>query len=328
MLGRYKIKLNGKVIGTSDEPPYLIIDEPINNKNSKTDFKKLQVSIPDKLKNYKDFRYTTDFNTFKLIIENKTFRSTSLQSAKLNDQFEKQRVGVESFAGGRFITCFSHYEKEQEYMWKNYGDTDHPENNVQLVFKNFALNFDECFYTDFVWLNNCSEKLFCNSTDYWNLVKRCTFPILDSVPEGCTINNCVKEIKVIDVEYLPEDNDAFTQDYSGNVNLHFGHSDITGINVKGYDPTKLGFQKTNKWKKEHETRILSILRGQENVEWDYIDLRLKDEIFRDMQIIMNPWEKDGFEENLMAVIRDSDLDDVIKKSITVRPSSAKGQINL
>ena len=49
------------------------------------------------------------------------------------------------------------------------------------------------------------------------------------------------------------------------------------VEMKCYDTTVLGKQKSDPWDYEKETRIMSVLSLPYNRNWEYLDLRLKPE---------------------------------------------------
>ena len=296
----------------------ITIDNPLKDGQ---DLRKLRINISDNVKKYKTLSYTTDISTLKLIFKNKTFRSTSLSSAKLNDPTEKERAGIEECAHGRFITCFSHADHEQINMWSMYGNANNPVENVTLVFQNFASSedhFKECIHTDYVLLNNCSERLYCKSDEYWNAIKRKALPICETAPAGYKLDTCINHIAVFDIEYLPASSDSFHHSYSTQTSL--------GTSVK--DTSKLGFQKINLWDCETETRIMSVFENQEIDSYPYVDLSLKDNIFRGLTIILNPWEEPGLLESVKKCIDKLEVSQDVKDSIVVKSSAVKGEVNL
>ena len=98
---KLKIKLQGLSIEADLSDASFILGEPIGqNANAGG----LNINISEGTKQYDVMGYTTDLNTMRLIFQNKTFRSSNLTNANLNDTMEKQRVGVCEFASSRFCS--------------------------------------------------------------------------------------------------------------------------------------------------------------------------------------------------------------------------------
>ena len=318
---KLKIKLPGISIDADLSDASFILGEPIGQRSN---IRELNVNIAEETKQYDVMGYTTDLNTMRLIFQNKTFRSSSLSNANLNDAMEKQRVGVSEFASSRFIVCFAHTHQECVPFWMYYGK-DIREEKVLLQFRNFAVNFEDCVRIDFAKVKN--DKLcFFKSPGY-----------------GVTINSqwhtdttqydlraCIDSISVLDVEYISPDSAIFTEDNSGQADIDFGH--VTGqenavVKLKGFNPTVLGKQKSNPWEYEKETRILCTLSNPTFKEWDYIDLQLHSEMFRNLRIILSPWDDGSLRKQVEEIISSSDLPSDIIASIVVEDSALKGTLN-
>lgn len=178
------------------------------------------IHIDDKLKQYDCMGYTTDIGTMRLIFQNKTIRSTSLANPRLNDEKDKERLGVTEFASGYFVTCFTHTNQENSYFWNNYGK-DVKENIVLLQFKNFASNFKDCINTDFARVKN-NKICFFYSRGYEGAVNNRK----EFEESKYDIDNCINVVEVFDVEYKSNKSKELTQDYSGKAHLHLDK--ITG----------------------------------------------------------------------------------------------------
>ena len=186
---------------------------------------------------------------------------------------------------------------------------------MQLVFKNFSNFFSDAIYLDHCLISGEKKALFKS--------KELNFT------EDCDKRNWIDSIEMIDVEYLPVDDEVFTKDFSGQANIHFG-SDTTEpfFTSKQYLPECLGRQKSSAWEDEKESRILCCLYVQDFKDWSFIDLRLKEEIFRDMSIIMNPWADPSFEQEIRNIIVNSPISNPIKSSITIQHSCEEGKIQI
>lgn len=284
----------------------------------------LNINVDDKTKEYDVMGYTTDLNTMRLIFQNKTFRSSSLSNANLNDTMEKQRVGVSEFAGSRFITCFAHTRQESVPFWMYYGK-DVRKDKVLLQFRNFAADLESCIRLDFAKIKD--DKLcFLGSSRYGTAIN--SQWTTDTAQYD--LRACIDTISVFDVEYVSPDSPVFTEDNSGQADIDFSH--ITGqeeavVKLQGYNPTVLGKQKSNPWEYEKETRILCTLSNPTFSEWDYIDLQLYDEIFRGLRIILSPWDDGTLREKVKEIISSSGLSSEIIDTITIEDSVLKGTLN-
>ena len=117
-----KISFGGLTI-TAEETPYVVFDKVVKDTN--TDLgPKLHIDVTESVKVHPKMRYTTDYTALGFILRKLTLRSSSIANARLNDQMEKERVGISQFAGSRFITCFSHSENENVHFWYSYGGDD------------------------------------------------------------------------------------------------------------------------------------------------------------------------------------------------------------
>ena len=318
---KLKIKLQGISIEADLSDASFFLDEPIGQN---TIVGGLNINIAEGTKQYDVMGYTTDRNTMRLIFQNKTFRSSSLSNANLNDTMEKQRVGVSEFASSRFITCFTHTHQESVPFWMYYGK-DIREEKVLLQFRNFAINFEKCVRTDFAKVKD--DKLcFFRSPEYGSTINSRWF----SDTTQYDLRACIDSISVLDVEYVSPDSSVFTEDNSGQADIDFGH--VTGqenavVKLQGFNPTVLGKQKSNPWKYEKETRILCTLSNPTFKEWDYIDLQLHSEMFRGLRIILSPWDDGALRNKVEEIISSSGLPADIISSITIKDTSLKDTLN-
>lgn len=287
---------------------------------------KLNLRISDESKKHPAMGYTTDIETLGYIFKLLTLRSSSLTNANLNDPMEKERVGVSELASSRFITCFCHMDHECVPFWMYYGKSIR-KNKVLMQFKNFADSFVDCIYTDYVLVKDGKRALF-TSDEYGDKVNGQYFD--DSIQKEYDLRAIIDTLMMFDVEYVPCSSEVFTKENAGETQIEFGK--ITGqsnavVTIQGYDSTILGKQKSNPWDYEKETRILSSLAGAQNPDWDYIDLRLKPEIFLGLKIILSPWDEGGLRENVQAAIDASPLPQEIKDTIVIVDSALKGKLN-
>ncbi|EXM40269.1 hypothetical protein RASY3_09205 [Ruminococcus albus SY3] len=99
------------------------------------------------------------------------------------------------------------------------------------------------------------------------------------------------------------------------------------VEYKAIDPTVLGKQKSNPWDYENETRILCTINKPTMKGWDYIDLRLKPEIFHDLCIVLSPWDEGELRDNIANIIESIYLPQEIKDSIVIKESILKNKLN-
>lgn len=295
--------------------------------------KGLYVNVPPDVKAHTNLRHTTSIKSFSYIINDLTLRCSSLTSANLNDQREKERIDIEKYAPSRFISCFSHITHESILFWDMYGDKINKQNNIQLVFKNFANFFADAIHTDYFFLCG-GKRAFFKTADGKAVINPPSNMRHETTGKPLSnsdfdTNNWLESLELIDVQYLPVDHEVFTQHYSSLANLHFGPDEsYPAINTTQYHPHNLGRHKTETWNIEYESRILCGSFLQDFDKWPYIDLRLKEEIFRDLIIITNPWAEKNFIKEICDLVRNSPLTDDIKSSITIQRSNEEGKINL
>ncbi len=322
---KLKINVRGLVVDADLSDAKFIMADPLASGQNENG---LNINISEEVKSYPCFAYTTDIETAKLIFHNMTFRSSSLSYAKLNDQMERERVGVSQFAGNRFITCFCHSDQESVPFWTGYGKDTRKE-KVLLQFRNFAKTFSDCIYTDYGLVTNNKKCLF-KSSKYGRLINSQWLPG-STIAEEYDLRAAVDAVLMFDVEYVPADSNVFTEAYDGDSLIDF--SKVTGqddasVIIHGYDPTVLGKQKSIPWEYEKETRILCALGGDAFDKWDYIDLRLKPEMFRELTIILSPWDDGELRCKMQRIIDSSSLPDDIKAGIEIKDSVLKGTLNM
>lgn len=325
---RYSGRLFG--IPFTSEPPLVIIDDTLDVNN----ISGININISEKVKSHRQLGYTTDLGTLKFIFDRRTIRSSSLNNAKLNDRMEKVRKGVEQFAGSRFITCFTHMESECIPFWAYYGGKDKTR-KIQLVFDNFANNFDELFYLDYLIRDDC--KVFFSSEEYNRTINQNGLVGaslgLPEINADFDTRSAVKSISIFDVDYLKADDEVFTSDYSGVGTVEFnpssGLSYADGnLKIQQFNISCLGKQKSDPWSYECETRIMLSLSSPQFSEWDYLDIRFKDQLFKNMKIILSSWVSEEAYSELLQMIEDWNISDEIKKTIKIQRSVVEGTLNL
>ncbi|SHI24559.1 hypothetical protein SAMN02745823_03844 [Sporobacter termitidis DSM 10068] len=281
-------------------------------------FNKYRIYASNSVYNYDRLLHYCSMNILGCILNNGTFRCTSLNNVELNDQFEAKRKNVEEFAGSRFIACFSHCQYEIVPFWHNYGGKE-KKRKVVLKIKNFSDNITDVICTDFCYLPS-GKKLFFLGDDYKATVnvngligKKIGIPPINT---DFDLRTCIRSISLFDVKYLPLKDNVFTQDYLIRED---------GI-IKYYDPTELGRHKTEHWDYEKETRLMCITEEEDFCVSPYIDLRITERFFENLEIVMCPWAEDGLYDEIHDIINFSPIPDSIKNSIKVVRSELHGQV--
>jgi len=306
----------------SKEQPILIIKSAKTNNNVNG----VQIDISSSSKQHNTMSYTTNIATLDLILTNKTLRSSSLNNANLNDPMEKERVDIVEFSGSKFITCFSHENCESVPLWLLYGEKNRPA-KVVLQFKNFANSLEDYIHMDYCFIAD-NKKCFFDSPErkktFKHNSKQGQQQGLPQINAEFSMSNYIESMTIFDVEYVPLDSKIFYKKNSQNMEISLS-SNNTHI-IPAFNTIELGKHKSNPWEYEHETRILTTLWNQKLNKWNYIDLRLKDEIFRDLQIILSPWVDDENKNKIVEILDKSKLPNDIKNSITVCHSGLEGKL--
>lgn len=314
---------------SAEEEPYVILGQPVKKANVLP----VYLDVSESVKLYSKMYHTTDVIALGFILSKLTLRCSSLLNAKLNDKMEKERVGVSQFAGSRFIACFSHEDHENIHFWYEYGG-DNRQNKILIKFNNFATHLLDSIHTDYCLLEN-DQKVFFDGEDYHQTINQngiCgTMLGMKRINEDFDLRNCISSVEMFDVEYLPCGDEAFTKDYSGKIAVDFSAENITDIpseisEIKAFSPSCLGKQKSNPWDIESESRILFTLHQQDFSEWPFIDLRLKEGIFRDMTIVLSPWLAPDLENRVRRIVAESPISSEIKRTIQIRHSDLENTI--
>ena len=175
--------------------------------------------------------------------------------------------------------------------------------------------------------------MFFNSDEYNRTINQNgVFGVKMGLPKINTdydTRNSVKSISIFDVDYLEADNEVFTTDYSGmgtvefrpESGLKFEHG---SLQMQQFDISCLGRQKSEPC----ETRIMLTLSLIDFCNWDYLDLRFKDDLFRNMKIIFSPWVSEEAYNELRQMVEDWNISDEIKQTIKIQRSVVEGTLNL
>lgn len=287
----------------------------------------LELHADEVCQTYERLLHYCNFETLKCIFKNRTLRCSSLDYANLNDLYEKQRIGIEEYTCNVFISCFCHRQTEKVPFWYDYGGKDY-KHKVLIRFPNFTKNINDYINTDYA-LTVEGKKVFFYCPEYGATINSNSpyFRSPDSLPikTDYDLRNCIKSLRIKDVDYRPKDDETFTANYSGEADVSFG-KDMPSIETTTYDITSLGLYKTEPWDYEEETRIILSLEIWGSILWNQIDLRLKDLIFKDMIIALNPWADDTFSAEINSMIDECDLSDEIKHSIHIIRSDLDGKL--
>ena len=271
-------------------------------------------------------------DSFKKIILNRTLKCTNLSSMQLNDRFEAKRKNLESETRLFFIACFSHSKHEIVPLWKNYGG-DCPSCKVALKFKNFCgptIADDDDYPLKFfphygletngtkIELN--PEEFFCPGDE-----KSAHNDYMKTLREEGELANYRARVLFKDVEYVKKC-EIDKMDNISHLPLPNGHE----VQVK--DTLELGRLKTKPWAYEVETRIIchtNMKLDSVTKEYPYreaIFLKLADEFFRDLKIILSPWRSDYLKCYVESIINESPIGKEIKDTITICDSELYDQV--
>lgn len=270
---------------------------------------------------YEKLLHYTSFDVLKIMLNNRTLKCNSLKN--VNDRLERQRNGIEDLADAFYVSCFCHYQYEIVPFWFMYGGSTLDSKKVLLRFKNFADDFENAIESD--WALTGENKII-----YFNPQKLFTVniggisccPIADPQIEN---RQTIKAVRLFDVEYLLPNDEAFTKEYKTQGNVSFGESQ-SSMPAAISDARLVGKQKKIHWEYEAETRIQCIMNPIGSYCFDYILLRLKDDVFRDMVIVANPWASDDFITGIKTALDESTLPKDIKDTIIIQRSELDGQI--
>lgn len=265
---------------------------------------------------HKKLSHYTSFETLNLILQNRTLMFNGLSN--VNDKYEAKRNGIEKYSNIVFVSCFCNYPQEIVPFWYLYGNCD-VNQKIMLSFKNFTGTFYENIYTDY-FITDEGNKMNMHS-------KTNTFPNKKTIVSGTDVSGCMAKIKILDVAYRLSDDEVFTKNYlqASNPELPLRVRGADGL-VPVADVNTFGHFKTNHWEYEKETRIVCWLLMGPDKRYNHIFLRLKDDFFKEMEIVINPWAKKELHKQVQNLIRNSKLSEDIKNSIIIKPSELTGLI--
>lgn len=64
-----------------------------------------------------------------------------------------------------------------------------------------------------------------------------------------------------------------------------------------------------------------------NYQWDWIDLYLYDQVFKNLTIIMSPWDTGTQKRQITKIIRSSSLSEEVKDTISIKESELIRTLN-
>lgn len=253
---------------------------------------------PDSQK-HKNLLHYTDFETLKLIVDNRTLQLSRLDT--VNDKHEVNRQGVEEFARNNvFVSCFCHYQHEIVPFWYIYGKGENT-SKVLLKIKNFSSNPENCFFTNY-------------------------FVTGETPPKKRTFEPAILIFRITDVLYKRPNHKAFTSTFSGPAIFRDQNASKVQGNAVAHDVTSLGEYKTIHWQYEKETRIILKISLHHIPRYKKMFLRLRDAFFQDMTVVLNPWCDRSFEESVNKYIASTNLPNNVKNSIRVTKSELNGTL--
>lgn len=300
---------------------YVIMDEAVNDMSELSPF----ISIKPNVKNYPSLLHTTNIESLQHILCDRTFRCTSLCNPSLNDPQECQRPDVSQFAGSVFAACFSHTQSEVNYFWENYGGNIKSQ-KVLLRFRNFARDLKSLIYTDYCFSDKFKVVAFAGNEDIIPPIAKNNDTTFDRTCYDTS--NSVRTIKMFDINYVPADSDVFTRRNIERIVLTSNNANNpTKIQMTSYDVVhSLGKDKDEKWGNDTETRLECTLLRSKFKEWECIYLRLKDEFFRGLTIVLSPYCTPAEKINVLEIIKKSPISDSIKESISIVHSELQGKL--
>ena len=271
-------------------------------------------------KRYDELLHYTSFDVLKIILSNRTIKCNSL--GLVNDRLEQSRNGIEDFAKGFYISSFCHYRYEIVPFWFLYGGNVNQE-KVLFRFRNFAAWLEYAIESDWAWTSEKKVIYFDEHKLFQSHAGNLSFnPVSDPRIE---MRQVIRTIRLFDVEYRLPGDEVFSKEYAepGSISFDGGESYFP---VAQKDVRTVGLHKTIHWEYEAETRLKCMMSTITAPYFDFLLLRLKDEVFRDLKIVANPWATDSFIERIQNEVDRSTLPPEIKDSIVICRSELDGQI--
>jgi len=245
---------------------------------------------------HKYLYHYTDIDSLNKIIQSKSLRLTKL--SQVNDSYENRRI-MNLHKDKIYVACFTHRQNESVFMWKEYANK-----NKGVILKFHNLNN---YYTEIYGEGNHHLKKIQNidwaHTNY------------DAVSDWGYL-----DITIADIEYTRDFNNYKYPD--NQLTEFFNNTIIFGRSNTDFESNLgQGLVKGIEWDSEEETRIRVTLRpkGNENVlngstfdqprpQFDYIYLKLSEDMLKDLRVIINPWATDEFKYKVGRIIAKGNLE--------------------
>lgn len=279
-----------------------------------------QFKASDSCNQYEELLHYTSFEVLKIILGNRTLKLNSIKN--LNDKAEQNRKGIEELAKGFYIASFCHYPYEIVPFWFMYGKCDN-DTKVLLRFRNFSLNIGSAIENDSAWTSD-NKILYYDPCKLFrtNIGGISCNPINDPAVEG---RQTIETIRLFDIEYRLPNDEVFTKNYSSSEGVSFDGGN-TFIETPIKDVRSVGRYKTINWEYEAETRLQCRMSTLIPPLFDYILIKLNDEVFRELKIVANPWASEEFIQQIQNTVESCSLPDDIRRSISIVRSELDGQI--
>ena len=276
--------------------------------------------VDEKSKEYEELLHYTNLDVLGIILRDKTLKLNSIKN--LNDRLEQKRKGIERFTPNFYVSSFCHYPHEIVPFWFMYGGNRNKE-KILLRFKNFANTFENTFFDD--WAITSEGKILY--FDVRNLFHDGGSGISINPKKDPTIESrqTVSKVRMFDIIYKPASDEVFLNSYRKSSEISFDDGK-SFISLPMQDLRTVGKYKTVNWEYEAETRVQCMMNILDNCFFDFLLLRFKDEAFRDLNIVANPWASDEFIQEIEEKVKTSDLPKKIKDTIRVVRSELDGQI--
>lgn len=270
-----------------------------------------------------------DVNALQAILNKRTFRATRLDSQKLNDKYEAKRKDLEKICGSFFITCFTHHPCEIVPFWMNYGGSN-LKKKVMLRFKNFASNFQDNIIPGYCTASN-GLKVYLEGNEFYQAIKIQRSALQNGITyelfSDFDLRACIQRTSLCDIKYLPISDEVFSQRNKHNVSFVINKEGET-LDLPTYFPDSLGKHKTEHWAHEDETRIIVQLFPYEQHYFDYIDIPFREEILRNLEIVLSPWCSKNEKRNIREIVSSASIDGNMKATIDIHDSELYDQINM
>lgn len=272
--------------------------------------------IENSILDFSNLSHTTNIESFTQMMQNMTLMFTSVDSPNLNDLHEKERKGIEHLAGLFFASCYSKLSHESVPFWCLYGNSKAEESKKNKLLLQFGdVHGTVCDFFDM----NCAttpdgKMLFFDFKD----------DKLHFFSDKISIQGLIKSVQMKDVVYESIFSQNIQKIYKYRAEIVDG---VNSVNVNVYDTRVLGEYKLDAWDFEMERRIITIVNASDDIG-NRILFHLKPLYFKNMRVVLSPWDDGSLRDKVKQVINDSSLPNDIKYSIKIEDSYLKGTLNL